>query len=98
MARIYISKDSSGRIIVSFPYDPLLVWKMKTIEGHRWHPVEKHWSFPRSEDIFEKILKVFREENVHVDPNLRADLPKGSSRDAETKQDRSRVVPCSLEP
>jgi hypothetical protein len=25
MARIQISNDSSGRIIVSFPYDPLLV-------------------------------------------------------------------------
>jgi hypothetical protein len=45
MARINVSKDPSGRIIVSFPYDALLVAKVKTIEGRRWHPAEKHWSF-----------------------------------------------------
>jgi len=45
MATIQISNDPSGRIILSFPYDPLLVSKVKTIDGRRWHPVEKHWSF-----------------------------------------------------
>jgi len=45
MARIQIANDPSGRIIVSFPYDALLVAKVKTIEGRRWHPEEKHWSF-----------------------------------------------------
>ena len=45
MARIIAAKDPSGRIIVSFPYDPLLVTEIKTIEGRRWHPAEKHWSF-----------------------------------------------------
>jgi hypothetical protein len=42
MARIQISNDPSGRITVSFPYDPLLVEKVKSIDGRRWHPVEKH--------------------------------------------------------
>jgi hypothetical protein len=41
MIRIQISGDPSGRIIVSFPYDPLLVLEVKSIEGHRWHPVKK---------------------------------------------------------
>jgi hypothetical protein len=45
MDRIQISNDPSGRIIVSFPYRPLLVSKIKTIDGHRWHSEEKHWSF-----------------------------------------------------
>ena len=48
MARIQISNDPSGRIIVSFPYDPLLVEKAKSIDGRRWHPAEKHWSFPNT--------------------------------------------------
>jgi hypothetical protein len=48
MARIQISNDPSGRIIISFPYDPFLVTKVKTIDGRRWHPVEKHWSFPNT--------------------------------------------------
>jgi hypothetical protein len=47
MARIQASKDLSGRIIVSFPCVPLLVEKIKSIDGRRWHPSEKHWSFHR---------------------------------------------------
>ena len=38
-------EDPSGRKIVSFPYDPLLVAEVKAIEGGRWHPTEKHRSF-----------------------------------------------------
>ena len=45
MIKIQIPNDPSGRIIVSCPYDLLLVSKAKTIEGRRWHPVEKHWRF-----------------------------------------------------
>jgi len=47
MGRIQVSKDLSGRIIVSSPYDPLLVEKVKSIDGRRWHSIEKHWSFPQ---------------------------------------------------
>ncbi|MBI5187503.1 MAG: tyrosine-type recombinase/integrase [Nitrospirae bacterium] len=35
---IVLDKDSSGRIAVAFPYDPLWVEKVRTIEGRRWHP------------------------------------------------------------
>ncbi|MGA2317390.1 MAG: hypothetical protein ABSG71_13545 [Thermodesulfobacteriota bacterium] len=45
MARINVSKDPSGRIIVSFPYDALLVAEVKTIEGCKWHSVEKFGFF-----------------------------------------------------
>jgi hypothetical protein len=38
MARINISHDPSGRILVSFPYDPLIVAKVRTTDGHKWHP------------------------------------------------------------
>jgi hypothetical protein len=55
MARIQASKDLSGRIIVSFPYHPVLVSKVKTIDGRRWHPEEKHCSFLRL-DVSTKSL------------------------------------------
>jgi len=71
MARIQISIDPSGRIIVSFPYDPLLVSNVKTIDGRRWHPAEKHWSFPGLDGILEKILKVFGDEDIQVGPALK---------------------------
>jgi len=57
MARINVSKDPSGRIIVSFPYDPLFVAKVKTIDGRRWHPAEKQWRFPRSHPHEWKTLR-----------------------------------------
>ena len=34
---IHISKDQSGQLAVTFPYNPLLVAKVKTILGHYWH-------------------------------------------------------------
>ncbi len=76
MARIQISNDPSGRIIVSFPYDPLLVVKVKTIDGRRWHPVEKHWSFPKLDGMLEKISKLFGDENVQMDPALKTPTSK----------------------
>jgi hypothetical protein len=89
MARIQVSKDPSGRIIVSFPYDPILVSKIKTIEGHRWHPTEKYWSFPKLDGILEKILKVFGDENVQIDPSFQSYLPKTSSSKDKAKQEQS---------
>ncbi len=76
MARIKISNDPSGRITVSFPYDPLLVEKIKSIDGRRWHPAEKHWSFPKSNDILEKILRVLEDNEVQIDPALKPPSPK----------------------
>jgi hypothetical protein len=61
MARIHITNDPSGHILVSFTDNPLLVAKVKTIEGRKWHPVEKHWNFPNRDDILGKIVKVFGE-------------------------------------
>jgi len=55
MVKIRISNDPSGRIIVSFPYDPLLVTKVKTIDGRRWHPAEKHWSFRKLDGMLELL-------------------------------------------
>ena len=66
MARIQISNDISGRIIVSFLYDPLLVEKVKSTNGRRWHPAEKHWSFNKLDDILEKIVKVFGDKDKQI--------------------------------
>ncbi len=50
---IRIGKNSGVRITVSFPYDPLLVSKVKAIESHRWHPDKKYLSFPNKNNILE---------------------------------------------
>jgi len=69
-----ITKDVAG-IVVTFPYNPLLVEKVKTIPGHRWHPEKKYWSFPDNDRTLEKILEVFKEEKIHIDPALQAKIP-----------------------
>ncbi|MFH1672810.1 MAG: hypothetical protein ABIF87_05230 [Pseudomonadota bacterium] len=76
MAGIHISNDPSGRIIVSFPYDPILISKIKTIDGRRWHPDQKHWSFPNADGLLEKILKVFGDEDIYLDPTLKTTASK----------------------
>jgi hypothetical protein len=49
--------------------------RIKTIEGHRWHPVEKHWSFNKLDGMLEKILKVFGDGDIQMDPTLQAKFP-----------------------
>lgn len=51
MANIKIGKDiQQNRITVSFPYNPKFVAMVKSVEGHRWHPDKKYWSFPHMEE------------------------------------------------
>jgi len=57
MARVQISNNPSFRIIISFPYNPLLFAKIKAIEGRKWIPAEKHGSFPNTDRILAKILE-----------------------------------------
>ncbi|HIC91905.1 MAG TPA: hypothetical protein EYP21_07600, partial [Syntrophaceae bacterium] len=76
---VKIGKDASGKITMAFSYDPARIQKVKTVEGYRWHPKEKHWSFLYSEDILGKILSIFDGENIHVDPALQVSVyPKAN--------------------
>ena len=53
-----VSRDTSGKITVAFPYDSSRISKIKTIEGHKWNPDKKRWSFQDSEGMLNKILVV----------------------------------------
>lgn len=61
--------------MVSFPYAPELVEKVKTIEGRRWNKDKKYWSFPNTDGTLEKILEVFKDEEIHITPALQTKLP-----------------------
>jgi len=58
------------RIIVSFPYNPIYISKVKTISGYRWHSEEKYWSFPLDKETLEKIMVIFNGEKIDIDPSL----------------------------
>ena len=60
------TRDHSGKIRVTFPYEPEFVVKVKTIPGHRWHPAEKYSSFPNSDGILKRILKVFENDKEPI--------------------------------
>jgi hypothetical protein len=70
--KIKILKDKLGNITVSFPYNPQFVQKIKTIKRHRWHLNGKYWSFPNTNGILERILKVFEGEKIYIDPVLQS--------------------------
>lgn len=81
MANIKIGKDiQQSRLTVAFPYDTKFVIKVKSIEGHRWHPNKKEWSFPYSEDLLKRILLFFKNENIHLDSNLQVSFEQKSGK------------------
>jgi hypothetical protein len=60
---VNITKDDAG-IVVTFPYNPQLVAKVKTIPGRKWHPEKKFWSFPNTDGTLERLLKAFEIKGV----------------------------------
>jgi len=72
MTRTEISKDPSGRIIASFPYAPVLVSKVKTTEGRKWHPVEKIGVFDR---LYPDECEKYRKDKKCVSRN--ANITRG---------------------
>lgn len=68
---IQIKPGEAERLKLLIPYDAASVAKIKAILGRRWHPEEKCWSVPHSEDMVERLVSLFGEEQVEVDPSLR---------------------------
>ncbi|MEW5761402.1 MAG: site-specific tyrosine recombinase/integron integrase [Candidatus Thermoplasmatota archaeon] len=74
-ADIRIGKSLDGKITVAFGYNLDYISKVKSIRGYCWHPEERYWSFPYSEDTLERILAVFSGEKITVNP-IRQGEPK----------------------
>jgi hypothetical protein len=93
---VNITKDDAG-IVVTSPYNPLLVEKIKTISCHKWHPEKKFWSFPNTDGTLEKILKAFEGEEIYIDPSLKPQLNRYViTRDKVPKQSQ-KGIPHSFE-
>ena len=76
--KIKILKYKGNNLIASSPYNPQFVEKIKSIKWHRWHPEGKYWGSPNSNEILEKILEVFEDEKIYIDPIVQSkDLRMG---------------------
>ncbi len=51
--------------------NPSYIKKIKEVRGHRWNPEQKCWVFPHSDDVVRKLLSLFKDENIWIDPSLR---------------------------
>ena len=69
---IRIKTGDAGRLIVQLPYSPDHVAKIKTVAGRRWHAKERHWTVPPGDGTLDKLLGLFPEKPIEVDPSLGA--------------------------
>ena len=80
-----ISKNSPGRITITFPYNPNFVIKVNSVPRHEWHPDKKCWSFPNTDGTLTPHSPInlrgdegglaFKGEDIHLGPALKAKLP-----------------------
>jgi len=70
-ALIKVSRENSGKIAVTVPYNSIYIKKLKDIKGHRWNPEKKCWFFPKSDNIIEQLIDIFKTENLWIDPSLK---------------------------
>ncbi len=69
-AQIQLFPKEDGRIIVSFPYTPERVKKIKTVPGRKWDFQKKHWSVPHTDTMIQNLLTLFKGNHVEIDPSL----------------------------
>jgi len=69
--RIKTNKGQSGKIKVTVTYNPIYIKKLKYVTSHSWNPEQKCWVFPHSDDVVKKLLDIFKDEDVWIDPSLR---------------------------
>ncbi len=69
--RIKIINRQSGEVAVVLPFNPVHIEKLKEIKGHKWNPEEKCWVFPHSDNSIERLLAIFKGEDVWIDSSLK---------------------------
>ena len=79
MGTIHITNGENGRLVVQFRYSPERVAAVKRIPGREWHPQQKVWSVPYSQDAIEQIQELFLGDRVVITESVRAASPELAS-------------------
>jgi integrase/recombinase XerD len=58
------------RLGVAIPFDEMTVRRLRAIPGHRWESRLQRWSFPRSREVIERVLAVFRTDWRSLDRDV----------------------------
>jgi integrase/recombinase XerD len=66
VAAIRIRPGDNGRLIVTFPYAPERVKRIKTVPGRWWHAEERHWTVSFTDEMVERLVSLFEGERVEV--------------------------------
>ncbi len=53
-----------NRIAVQFPYNKDFIGILKKINGYKWHPEEKYWSFPSQTITLKTLSNIFRGDKI----------------------------------
>ena len=72
MAQVKILKEEPSKLRVTFPYNPIYVKKIREFKGSWWHPKRNYWTIPYSAGVIKKLLSIFGEEEVDLDPDLQS--------------------------
>jgi len=72
---------------VSFPYNLAFIERIKPINSQKWQPNGICCPFPNTAETLEKILRVFEDQKVYIDPVLQTSFsPRVISRGSERSE------------
>lgn len=64
-----IREISNEELSVSFEYNPILIEKIKTIQGRRWDQSNRHWVIPNNVASKALLEEIFSESNININDN-----------------------------
>jgi len=56
--RIYISEFNKDRFSLKIEYNPEVIKQFKQVSGFYWHPDQKFWSFPGTQENLDRTLEI----------------------------------------
>lgn len=56
-----------NKLIITFPYSPERIRKIKTIKGYSWNTDKKEWSVPDTMENISILKNLFKNEQITVD-------------------------------
>lgn len=86
MTEIRIQKQEPCRLRITSVYNPACVNRGKTISKSGWHPKGRYWAVPHSKAIVERLLSIFDEKKLDLDPALQITIQSEVKKQASNQE------------